>query len=59
MIGNNDIQTAKNIYSFMMKNPEYLLHVKRGFFRFDDIQNMAMTAKSFTESTKKLHLVLK
>lgn len=53
MIGNNDIQTAKNIYSFMMKNPEYLLHVKRGFFRFDDIQNMAMTAKKFYRKYKE------
>lgn len=53
MIGNNDIQTAKNIYSFMMKNPEYLLHVKRGFFRFDNIQNMAMTAKKFYRKYKE------
>lgn len=53
MIGSNDIQTAKNIYSFMMKNPEYLLHVKRGFFRFDDLQNIAMTAKKFFRKYKE------
>ena len=53
MIGSNDIQTAKNIYSFMMKYPEYLLHVKKGFFRFDDLQNIAMTAKKFYKKYKE------
>lgn len=53
MIGNADIQTAKNIYSFMMKNPEYLLHVKRGFFRYDDLQYIAMTAKKFFKDYKE------
>lgn len=53
MIGNADIQTAKNIYSFMMKNPEYLLHIKRGFFRYDDLQYIAMTAKKFYREYKE------
>ena len=53
MIGTNDIQTSKNIYSFMMKNPEYLLHVKKGFFRFDDLQKIAMTAKKFFRKYKE------
>lgn len=53
MIGSNDIQTAKNIYSFMMKHPEYLLHVKKGFFRYDDLQFIAMTAKKFYKKYKE------
>ena len=52
-LGNTDIQTAKNIYSFMMKYPEYLMHVKKGFFRYDDLQYMAMTAKKFYREYKE------
>lgn len=53
MIGNADVQTVKNIYSYMMKNPEYLLHVKRGFFRYDDLQTIAMEAKKFFKKYKE------
>lgn len=52
-LGTTDIQTAKNIYAFMMKNPEYLIHVKKGFFRQDDLQLMAMTAKKFYKEYKE------
>lgn len=52
-LGSTDIQTAKNIYAFMMKNPEYLIHVKKGFFRYDDLQYIAMTAKKFYKEYKE------
>ena len=54
MIGSNDIQTAKNIFSYMLKNPEYFAYIRKGFFRFDDLQTIAMTAKKFFKKYKEV-----
>lgn len=64
-LGNTDIQTAKNIFAFMMKYPEYLMHVKKGFFRQDDLQLICMVAKKFykeyreSPSCEQMKLLLK
>lgn len=60
-----DIQTSKYIFAYMLKNPDYLMNVHKGFFRQDDLQLIAMTAKSFfkthreSPSCEQMKLLLK
>ena len=41
------LQQDKEIFMFMLKNPEYLLEVKKDFFTHYDLQYVAVTARDF------------
>lgn len=62
---NTDIYTAKCIFKYMLKNPTYLLKLKRGFFQLDDLQKIAEVAKGFyvkykeTPSCEQMKLLLR
>lgn len=62
---NTDIYTAKCIFKYMLKNPTYLMKIRRGFFQLDDLQKIAEVAKGFytkykeTPSCEQMKLLLR
>ena len=47
------IQQEKIIFAYMLREPVYLLSINRDFFTNEDIQQVALTAKSFYKEYKE------
>ena len=47
------IEQEKIVFAYMLKRPQYLLHVEKDFFSNDDIQYVASSAKQFFKEYKE------
>ena len=47
------IEQEKVVFAYMLKRPQYLLHVEKDFFSNDDIQYVANSAKQFFKEYKE------
>ena len=47
------IEQEKVVFAYMLKHPQYLLHVEKDFFSNDDIQYIASSAKQFFKEYKE------
>ena len=47
------IEQEKIVFAYMLKRPQYLLHVDKDFFSNDDIQYIASSAKQFFKEYKE------
>ena len=47
------IEQEKIVFAYMLKHPQYLLHVEKDFFNNDDIQYVASSAKQFFKEYKE------
>ena len=47
------IEQEKIVFAYMLKRPQYLLHVENDFFSNDDIQYIASSAKQFFKEYKE------
>ena len=47
------IEQEKVVFVYMLKHPQYLLHVEKDFFSNDDIQYVASSAKQFFKEYKE------
>ena len=47
------IEQEKVVFAYMLKHPQYLLHVEKDFFSNDDIQYVASSAKQFFKEYKE------
>ena len=50
---NVDIQNSKLVFGYMLKKPKYLMQLRKGIFRYEDLEVIALTAKSFFEDYKE------
>ena len=47
------IEQEKIVFAYMLKRPQYLLHIEKDFFNNDDIQYVASCAKQFFKEYKE------
>ena len=47
------IEQEKIVFAYMLKRPQYLLHIEKDFFSNDDIQYVASSAKQFFKEYKE------
>ena len=50
---NIDIHNSKLVFNYMLKKPQYLMQLREGIFKHDELQNVAKVAKGFYEKFKE------
>lgn len=50
---NVDLQNSKLVFGYMLKKPKYLMQLRKGIFRHEDLEYIALTAKKFYEDYKE------